>query len=51
LQALRIKYLVVRRTEDLAKSIKRAMRLSEAQLHPAAVLISGDCVWDDGGAS
>jgi hypothetical protein len=28
----------------------RAHRISEAQLHPAAVLISGDCVWDDGGS-
>ncbi len=49
LQALRIKYLVVRRVEDLAVAIKRAHRLSEAQLHPAAVLVSGDCVWDDRG--
>lgn len=49
LQALRIKYLVVRRVDELCSAIKRAKRLSEAQLHPAAVLISGDCVWDDGG--
>ena len=47
LEALRIKYLVVRHTEDLAKSIMRAKRIAEAQLHPAAVLVSGDCVWED----
>lgn len=47
LDALRIKYLIVRRVEELRTAIMRAKRLSEAQLHPAAVLISGDCVWDD----
>jgi len=47
LDALRIKYLIVRHVEDLAKSIVRAKRISEAQLHPAAVLVSGDCVWED----
>ncbi len=47
LDALRIKYLIVRHVEDLAKSIVRAKRLAEAQLHPAAVLVSGDCVWED----
>ncbi len=47
LQALRIKYVIVRKVEDLAVSIQRAKRIAEAQLHPAAVLISGDCVWAD----
>lgn len=47
LKALRIPYLIVRRVEELRRSIKRAYRISEAQLHPAAVLISGDCVWED----
>jgi sulfopyruvate decarboxylase subunit alpha len=47
LRALRIPYLVVRNVEDLKISIVRAFRISEAQLHPAAVLISGDCVWED----
>ena len=47
LQALRVKYLIVRHVEDLAKSIVRAKRIAEAQLHPAAVLVSGDCVWED----
>lgn len=47
LQSLRIKYLIVRHVEDLRKSIVRAKRLSEASLHPVAVLISGDCVWND----
>ncbi len=47
LEALRIKYLVVRRVDELARSIVRAKRIAEAQLHPAAVLVSGDCVWDD----
>ena len=46
LDALRVKCLVVRHVEDLAKSIVRAKRLAEAQLHPAAVLVSGDCVWE-----
>lgn len=49
LDALRVKYLVVRRVDELRRAIVRAHRLSEAQLHPAAVLVSGDCVWDDGG--
>jgi sulfopyruvate decarboxylase subunit alpha len=47
LAALRVKYLVVRRVDELRPAIKRAMRISEAQLHPAAVLVSGDCVWED----
>lgn len=47
LDALRIPYLIVRRPDELRKAIKRAYRISEAQLHPAAVLVSGDCVWDD----
>jgi sulfopyruvate decarboxylase subunit alpha len=47
LDALRIKYVVVRHVEDLRQSIQRAKRIAEAQLHPAAVLISGTCVWDD----
>jgi len=47
LQALRIPYLVVREKERLRQSIKRAWRLAEAQLQPAAVLVSGDCIWDD----
>ncbi len=49
LQALRIPYVIVRHVEDLAVSIQRAKRIAEAQLHPAAVLISGDCVWNDRG--
>ena len=40
LQALRVKYLVVRRVDELRQAIVRAHRISEAQLHPAAVLIS-----------
>lgn len=47
LKTLRIPYLVVRRTDELRKAIKRAHRLAEAQLQPAAILISGDCVWGD----
>jgi sulfopyruvate decarboxylase subunit alpha len=47
LDALRIPYLVIRDPKDLRKAVKRAKRISEAQLHPAAVLISGDCVWED----
>jgi sulfopyruvate decarboxylase subunit alpha len=47
LRALRIPYLVVRRWEDLRQAIRRAKRTAEAQLHPAAVLVSGTCVWDD----
>jgi sulfopyruvate decarboxylase subunit alpha len=47
LHALRIPYLVVRHWEELRQSIKRARRIAEAQLHPAAVLLSGSCVWDD----
>jgi sulfopyruvate decarboxylase subunit alpha len=47
LEALRIPYHVVREPDELRAAIKRAQRLSEAQLHPAAVLISGNCIWDD----
>ncbi|MGQ0655519.1 MAG: thiamine pyrophosphate-binding protein [Betaproteobacteria bacterium] len=47
LDALRIPYVVVRHKEDLRATIKRAHRLSEAQLQPVAILISGDCIWED----
>ena len=47
LEALRIPYQVVRHREDLRATIKRAFRISEAQLHPAAVLISGTFIWEE----
>jgi sulfopyruvate decarboxylase subunit alpha len=47
LDALRIPYQIVRHVPDLRQAIKRAFRLSEAQLHPAAVLVSGGCIWED----
>ena len=47
LDALRIPYQVVRHRTDLRAAIKRAHRLAEAQLHPVALLISGDCIWED----
>jgi sulfopyruvate decarboxylase subunit alpha len=47
LDALRIKYQIVRDPSDLRQAIMRAHRLAEAQLHPAAVLVSGSCVWED----
>lgn len=47
LHALRIPYQIVRHRADLRTAIKRAHRISEAQLHPAAVLVSGDCIWED----
>ncbi len=47
LDALRIKYQIVRDPADLRQAIVRAHRLSEAQLHPAAVLVSGSCIWED----
>jgi sulfopyruvate decarboxylase subunit alpha len=47
LDALRVPYHVVQRREELRAAIKRAYRISEAQLHPAAVLISGSCIWED----
>ena len=47
LDALRVPYQVVRDPNDLRAAIKRAYRISEAQLHPAALLISGSCVWED----
>jgi sulfopyruvate decarboxylase subunit alpha len=47
LDALRIPYQVVRHRGDLRATIKRAFRISEAQLHPAAVLISGTCIWEE----
>ncbi len=45
LKALRIPYLVAREPDVLRSHIVRAQLTSEAQLHPAAVLISGSCVW------
>jgi sulfopyruvate decarboxylase subunit alpha len=47
LKALRIPYHVVQRRDELRAAIKRAGRIAEAQLHPAAVLISGTCIRDD----
>jgi sulfopyruvate decarboxylase subunit alpha len=47
LDALRIPHQVVRQREHLRAAIKRAQRLAEAQLQPVALLISGDCIWDD----
>jgi sulfopyruvate decarboxylase subunit alpha len=47
LEALRIPYHIVRHQAELRAAIKRAHRVSEAQLHPAAVLVSGDCIWKD----
>lgn len=46
LKALRIPYLVIREPDRLRSAIVRAQRIAEAQLHPAAVLVSGDCVWE-----
>lgn len=47
LDALRIPYHIVREPAGLRAAIKRAQRLAEAQLHPAAVLVSGGCIWED----
>ena len=47
LHALRIPYQVIREKEKLRPAIKRAQRLAEAQLQPVALLISGDCIWED----
>ena len=47
LEALRVPYLVIREKERLRAAIKRAQRLAEAQLHPVALLVSGDCIWED----
>lgn len=47
LQALRIPHQTIRDPNDLRQAIVRAHRLSEAQLHPAAVLVSGNCVWEE----
>ena len=47
LDALRVPYQIVRDPDDLRQAIKRAQRLAQAQLHPAAVLVSGSCIWDD----
>ena len=47
LQALRIPYAIAREPGDLSSLIVRAQLTAEAQLHPAAVLISGSCVWEN----
>ncbi len=47
LKALRIPYLIIREPDKLESAIVRAQLTAEAQLHPAAVLISGDNVWEN----
>lgn len=47
LHALRVPYLVIRDPEDLESAIVRAHRLSESSLQTTAVLVSGDCVWEN----
>lgn len=47
LDALRIPYKIVGSVDDLRQAIKRAHRLSEAQLHPAAILVTGNLIWED----
>jgi sulfopyruvate decarboxylase subunit alpha len=47
LAALRIPSLIVRRPAELRRAIIRGYRISEASLHPAAVLVSGDCIWEE----
>jgi sulfopyruvate decarboxylase subunit alpha len=47
LKSLRIPYQIVRDPGELRVAIKRAQRLAQAQLHPAAVLVSGGCIWQD----
>ncbi|HVM65989.1 MAG TPA: hypothetical protein VMU14_14075 [Acidimicrobiales bacterium] len=47
LGALRVPYQIVREPDELRQAIKRAQRLAQAQLHPAAVLVSGSCIWED----
>jgi len=47
LKGLRIPYQIVRDPGELRVAIKRAQRLAQAQLHPAAVLVSGGCIWED----
>jgi sulfopyruvate decarboxylase subunit alpha len=47
LHALRVPYKIVDDPRELRQAIKRAQRISEAQLHPAAVLVTGNCIWED----
>ncbi len=47
LDALRVPYAVAKSPEELRSLIVRAQLTAEAQLHPTAVLISGDCVWEN----
>jgi sulfopyruvate decarboxylase subunit alpha len=47
LAALRIPSLVIRRPDEVRRAVIRAHRISEASLHPAAVLVSGDCIWEE----
>jgi sulfopyruvate decarboxylase TPP-binding subunit len=47
LQTLRIRYTVVRKSEDLRKSIQRAARAAFTFMSPVAVVISGDLVMED----
>ena len=47
LKALRIPYAIAREPDVLRSLIVRAQLTAEAQLHPAAVVISGNCVWEN----
>ncbi|MEZ5171185.1 MAG: sulfopyruvate decarboxylase [Acidimicrobiia bacterium] len=47
LDALRIPYQIVRDPSHLRRGLRRANRLAQAQLHPTALLVSGDCIWEE----
>jgi sulfopyruvate decarboxylase subunit alpha len=47
LNALRIRYLIVRDAKDLRKSVIRAARAAFRFMSPAAVVISGDLTMED----
>ena len=47
LQALRIRYLIVRDAKDLRKSVLRVARAAFRFMNPAALVVSGDLTMED----
>ena len=48
LNALRIRYTVIRRADELRKGVIRASRAAFSFMSPVAVVISGDLTMEDG---
>jgi sulfopyruvate decarboxylase subunit alpha len=47
LDGLRIPYDAVREPDEVAGMVNKAMTLAQASLHPAAILLTRDLMWED----